>query len=151
MRIRPAAYVIAGALLAPVISVTSTYADVRSPSPVSQSKSELNTAYKDALDKYRNDLKIYEDMRREINKIFKDAIDKAMADAKASNLSALNQNQKRQSMKSKQNAVAAAIEARDSALADLGEPPVSPTPPAKSTPNQKSNKQQPQNSPSPKR
>lgn len=151
MRSRHVAIVTASLIFAPVISANPIYADTRSPSPTAQSKSDLNAAYKEALDKYRSDLNIYEDKRREINKIFKDAIDKAMAEARANNLLNLNQNQKRQSMKAKQNAVIAAIDARDNALAALGDAPISPTPPAKPLQSEKKNKIQPQNSPSPKR
>ena len=149
MRSRQVAIVTATLILAPQISANPIYADVRSPSPSVLSKSDSNAAYKEALDKYRNDLKVYEDKRREINKIFKDSIDKAMAESRANNLLNLNQNQKRQNMKAKQNAVIAASQARDIALAALGEAPISPTPPAKPVPNEKKNKQQPQNSPSP--
>jgi hypothetical protein len=151
MRIRRVAFVTTALFLAPIISISPTNADVRSPSPVALSKSDLNAIYKEALNKYLSDIKIYENMRREINKIFKDAIDRAVADSKASNSLAVSQVQKSQSMKLKQSAIIAATEVRDSAIAALGEPPVAPTPPAKSSPTDKNNKQQPQISPKAKR
>jgi superfamily II RNA helicase len=87
--------------------------------------------YKLAFDKYKNDLKTYEDKRREINRNFKEAIDIALSDAKSAASGVKSQFQKRQSMSARQNAVIAAISIRDAAIEALGLPPVEPTPPAK--------------------
>lgn len=131
MQFRGIAVVTTALILTPLISTYSAAADTRLPTPTNQSFVELNTAYKIAYDKYRDDMKIYEDARRTINHLFKDAIDKALSDARNSISSAQTQMQKRQNMSAKQGAIINATAARDAAIEALGAPPVAPTPPAK--------------------
>lgn len=118
-------------LLAPFISSASASADNRPPAPVNQSYSDLKDAYKVAFDKFREDIKTYEDNRRAINQSFKDAIEKAMSDARNMNATPQTQMQRRQNMSVKQGAVISATAARDAAIEALGPPPLAPTPPAK--------------------
>ena len=117
-------------ILASLLPANSAFADIKTPSPnASMDSREL---YKLALDKYKDDVKNYEDKRREINRNFKDAIDEALSDAKSAAFGVKTQIQKRQTMNARQNAVIAAIAIRDAAIEELGLPPVAPTPPAKS-------------------
>lgn len=111
------------------LSVSSAIADNKVPTPAASSELVIN--YQIAMEKYRGDLRIFEEKRRLINLAFKEAIEKAMSDARTAN--ALNQSQmkKRQNMSAKQSAVNEAISARDAAIESLGLPPVEPTPPAK--------------------
>jgi len=131
MKSRSVALATTALFLAPWISSSTASADIRPPAPVNQSYLDSYAAYKIALDKFREELKIYEDNRRTINQKFKETVEKAMSDARNSNSSAQTQIQKRQSMSVKQGAVIAATAARDAAIEALGAPPVAPTPPAK--------------------
>jgi len=131
MQFRGIAVVTTALILTPLISTYSASADTRPPTPTNQSFVELNTAYKIAYDKFRDDMKIYEDARRTINQKFKETVEKAMSDARNLNSSAQTQIQKRQSMSTKQGVVIAATAARDAAIEALGAPPIAPTPPAK--------------------
>jgi hypothetical protein len=123
-------------VLIPTVMLASSFlaspalADTKSPP--SASSSDVREVYKLALDKFKNDLSIYEEKRREINHNFKDAIDKALFDAKSAVAGIQSQIQKRQSISARQNAVMVAIATRDAAIESLGLPPVAPTPPAKS-------------------
>ena len=131
MQFRGIAVVTTALILTPLISTYSASADTRPPTPTNQSYLDSYAAYKIALDKFRDDIKIYEDNRRTINQKFKETVEKAMSDARNLNSSAQTQIQKRQSMSTKQGVVIAATAARDAAIEALGAPPVAPTPPAK--------------------
>ena len=117
-------------ILASLLPASSAFADIKTPSP--NASMDAREIYKLALDKYKNDIKNYEDKRREINRNFKDAIDEALSDAKSAAFGVKSQFQKRQTMSARQNAVITAIAIRDAAIEELGPPPVAPTPPAKS-------------------
>jgi hypothetical protein len=116
-------------ILASSLQTNLAVADPKSPPP--NTSIDAREIYKLAFDKYKNDLKTYEDKRREINRNFKEAIDIALSDAKSAASGVKSQFQKRQSMSARQNAVIAAISIRDAAIEALGLPPVEPTPPAK--------------------
>lgn len=131
MKSRSVALATTALFLAPWISSSTASADNRPPAPVNQSYLDSLAAYKIALDKFREDIKIYEDNRRTINQKFKETVEKAMSDARNFNSSAQTQIQKRQSMSTKQGVVIAATAARDAAIEALGAPPIAPTPPAK--------------------
>lgn len=131
MKSRSVALATTALFLAPWISSSTASADNRPPAPVNQSYLDSLAAYKIALDKFREDIKIYEDNRRTINQKFKETVEKAMSDARNLNSSAQTQIQKRQSMSTKQGVVIAATAARDAAIEALGAPPIAPTPPAK--------------------
>lgn len=131
MQFKRIAVVTTALILASLISTSSASADNRPPAPINQDFAQQNAAYKIALDKFRADLKIYEDNRRAINQSFKETIEKALSDARNMNSSAQTQLQKRQNMSVKQGAVISATAVRDAAIEALGPPPVAPTPPAK--------------------
>ena len=131
MRISRVAIVTTALIISPLTSISSAVADSKSPSPTSQKSVDFKTAYKIALDRFREDFKIYEDQRREINRIYKEAIDKALSDARSAKSTNQTQIQKRQSMNTRQNAVIDATLERDSAIEALGSPPLPPTQPGK--------------------
>lgn len=143
------------ALLTPV----GASADQKGGSQPNAPMLDANSAFKAAMDKFREDqksyqdaMKIYEEKRRAINKTFKDAVDKAMADVKALGAPGQTQLQKRQNMANKQAAVLTATSIRDAAIEALGLPPVPPTPPtppAKAPKVEKSKKNGQQGAPSP--
>lgn len=104
-----------------------------SPSPT-----DVNSNFKSAMEKFKQDqkiyleaVKVYDAARRAINKTFKESVDKALSDAKSLSAPGQTQLQKRQSAVAKQSAVIAATAIRDAAIEALGPPPVAPTPPAK--------------------
>ena len=147
-----AALVALFALLSPV----SALADQKGGSQPSAPAVDNNTAFKTAMDKFREDqkvfqdaMKVYEERRRAINKTFKDAVDKALSDVKTLAAPGQTQLQKRQNMANKQAAVLTATSIRDAAIEALGLPPVPPTPPAKAPKVEKSKKSGPQSAPSP--
>jgi hypothetical protein len=140
MKLRRVALVTTALFLAPLISISSAFADNPSPPPTNQSYSYSMAAYKIDLDKFREVFKVYENNRRVINQSFKDAIDKAMSDARNINATPQTQMQRRQTMSVKQGAVISATAARDAAIEALGPPPVAPTPPAKPPRAEKSRK-----------
>jgi hypothetical protein len=123
------------------LSVSPAIADNKVPTPAASTDLVIN--YKIALEKYRGDLRIFEEKRRAINLVFKEAIEKALSDARTA--SALNQSQmkKRQNMSAKQEAVIEAISARDAAIETLGPPPIEPMPPAKPAKSEKLKKPKP--------
>ena len=137
--------------LLPALIIASSFlanpavADTKSPPPINST--DAREIYNLALDKFKNDLKIYEDKRREINHEFKDAIDKALSDAKSAISSVKSQMQKRQTMSARQNAVMAATAIRDAAIESLGPAPVAPTPPAKAPKAEKEKRSKPSSSP----
>lgn len=143
------ALVIALSLFAPTLAS----ADSRGSNAPSQS--DVNTDFKSAMDKFKQDqkaffeaVKVYDAARRSINKDFKDSVDKALSDAKSMSAPGQTQLQKRQSAVARQSAVIAAIAIRDAAIEALGPAPVQPTPPAKGPRMEKSKKPQAGNSPS---
>jgi hypothetical protein len=141
MRIRPVAFVATALFFAPLISISTAAADSKTPAPTIQKSIDPKEVYKNALEDFRKELKVYEDSRREINMIFKEAIDRALADAKSTKSVGQTQIQKRQSMNIRERAVIAATVSRDAAIEALGSPPIAPTPPAK-IPNVAKNKSQ---------
>ena len=144
MQSRRIAFVTMALLVAPFISIQSASADTKPAAPLGQDSTNLNSDYRLAVEKFRQDFKIYDDKRREINRIFKETIDKAMADARTTRLAEQTQVQRRQSMNLKQSVVIAATVARDAAIEALGSPPVAPTPPAKLHRSGKNRSPQPQ-------
>jgi hypothetical protein len=132
-------------ILASTFLISPALADPKSPPPASSN--DPREIYKLALEKFKNDLKIYEEKRREINHNFKDAIDEALSDAKTAVAGVKSQIQKRQSISARQNAVMAAIVIRDAAIEALGQPPVAPTPPAKGGKPEKDRRSKPPVSP----
>ena len=151
MRISRVAIVTTALLISPLTSISSAVADSKSPSPTSQKSVDFKTAYKIALDRFREDFKIYEYQRREINRIYKEAIDKALADARSARSIDQTQKEKRQTMRAQQNAVIAATVDRDAAIEALGSPPVAPTQPGKAPSASKSKSPQTEKSPTPKK
>ena len=131
MRISRVAIVTTALLISPLISISSAFADSKSPAPTNQNSVDLKAAYKISFDQFNKSLKIYEDQRREINRIYKEAIDKALADAQSAKTEKQTQIQKRQIMNARQSAIIAATVDRDAAIEALGAPPIAPTPPAK--------------------
>jgi hypothetical protein len=151
MQIRPVAIIATALFIAPLISISASAAETKTPSPTIQKAINPNAAYEIALNDYRKELKFYEESRREINKVFKEAIDKALSDAKSNKSESQTQIQKRQSMNAKMKAVIAATVSRDAAIEALGSPPIAPTPPAKKPPVVKDKNQQREKSPAPKK
>jgi len=151
MRIRRVAIVTTALLISPLISISSAFADSKSPAPTNQKSVDLKAAYKIAFDQFNKSLKIYEDQRREINRIYKEAIDKALADAQSAKTKKQTQIQKRQIMNARQSAVIAATLDRDAAIEALGSPPVAPTQPGKAPSTLISKSPQTKKSPTPKK
>jgi len=127
--------------LASLFLATPALADPKSPPAASSN--DPREVYKSAVEKFKNDLKIYEEKRRDINNDFKDAMDRALFDAKSVATGVQTQLQKRKSMSARQNAVMAAIITRDAAIESLGLPPIAPTPPAKAPKFEKEKKSKP--------
>lgn len=145
-----AALISLAALLAP----SPAFADQKGGNQPSATAADSNATFKAAMDKFREDQKIYQDLkktyeekRRAINKVFKDSVDKALSDARALSAPGQTQLQKRQSVANKQSAVMAATAIRDAAIEALGLPPVPPTPPAKAPKAEKNKKPGTQSSP----
>ena len=145
-----AALISLAALLAP----SPAFADQKGGNQPSATAADSNATFKAAMDKFREDQKIYQDLmktyeekRRAINKVFKDSVDKALSDARALSAPGQTQLQKRQSVANKQSAVMAATAISDAAIDALGLPPVPPTPPAKAPKVEKKKKPGPQGSP----
>ena len=139
-----------------LLTPAAAFADQKGGSQPTAPALDNNSAFKAAMDKFREDQKIYqnlvksyEDKRRAINKTFKDAVDKALADVKSLAAPGQTQLQKRQNMAARQAAVLAATSVRDAAIEALGLPPIPPTPPAKAPKMEKSKKTGPQSAPSP--
>ena len=130
-----------------LLTPAGAFADQKGGTQPTAPIQDNNNAFKAAMDKFREDqkiyqesMKVYEEKRRAINKTFKDAVEKAMADVKALGAPGQTQLQKRQNMANKQAAVLAATSIRDAAIEALGLPPVPPTPPAKEPKVEKSKK-----------
>jgi hypothetical protein len=110
-----------------------------SPAPVTPMD-----AFKAAQEQYKKDRDIYfaamrdrEIRLRAINATFKSSVDKATTDAKSAMFTATTPEQKNSINSLRRTAVAAAIVARESAIAALGPvptPPVEPVRPAKAAP-----------------
>jgi hypothetical protein len=151
MRISRVAIVTTALLISPLISISSAFADSKSPAPTNQNSVDLKAAYKIAFDQFNKSLKIYEDQRREINRIYKEAIDKALADAQSAKTEKQTQIQKRQIMNARQSAIIAATVDRDAAIEALGSPPVAPTQPGKAPSASINKSPQTKKSPTPKK
>jgi hypothetical protein len=151
MRISRVAIVMTALLISPLISISSAFADSKSPAPTNQNSVDVKAAYKIAFDQFNKNLKIYEDQRREINRIYKEAIDKALADAQSAKTEKQTQIQKRQIMNARQSAIIAATVDRDAAIEALGSPPVAPTQPGKAPSASINKSPQTKKSPTPKK
>ncbi len=116
------------------------FADV-TPSPAPTAPID---SFKVAQEQYKKDRDLYvaalrdrELKLRTINTTFKSSVDKAASDAKTAMLSATTPEQKNSINAARRAAVAAAIVARENAIADLGAvptPPAQPTKPQKAAP-----------------
>ena len=116
------------------LSVAPSVAD---PTP-SPSPSVAQDPYKVALEKFKHDRDLFMVALRDrankihdINVVFKDSIDKATLDARAALATATTPLQKSTISAARRNAIDAAINARDTSIAALGEMPVAPTEPVR--------------------
>jgi hypothetical protein len=121
---------IAVALFISMISLAPAQAD---PTPAPTISAD---PYKAAMDQFKHDRDIYmaamrdrEIKMRDINLIFKNAVDKANLDARGALATATTPLQKSTIAATRRNAIDAAINARDTAIAALGDMPVAPTEP----------------------
>jgi hypothetical protein len=137
-----------------IAAFTPALASADTKSPSTSPSSENNISFKVAMEKFKQDqkifldaLKAYHSARRAINKAFKESVDKALSDAKSLSAPGQTQLQKRQSAVVKQSAVITATAIRDAAIEALGPAPVPPTPPVKSQRMEKSKKPKPSASP----
>lgn len=94
--------------------------------------------YKVAMEQFKRDRDAFnasmrdrEIKMREINLIFKNAVDKANQDARTALATATTPLQKTTITSARRNAIDAAINARDTAIASLGDMPIPPTEPVK--------------------
>lgn len=113
-----------------LISFTPALAD---PTPAPTISAD---PYKAAMDQFKRDRDIYmaamrdrEIKMRDINLLFKGAVDKANLDARNALATATTPLQKSTIAAARRNAIDAAINARDTAIAALGDMPVQPTEP----------------------
>ena len=122
-----------GLLLSSSLAQTS-FADSL-PAPAPTSLDEYRAAldqFKAARDAFNQALRQRDQQIRAINTTFKAAVDKATRDAKVSLASAKTPEEKTNIVTTRQTAIAAAIAARDSAIAALpalGAPPIEPVRP----------------------
>ena len=125
---------IAAALLISCISLSSSYAEpTPAPTPTTGATAD---PYKSAIEQFKRDRDAFatamrdrEIKMREINMAFKNAVDKANLDARNALATATTPLQKTTITATRRNAIDAAINARDAAIAALGEMPVPPAEP----------------------
>lgn len=125
---------IAAALLISCISLSFAYAEpTPAPTPTTGSTAD---PYKSAIEQFKRDRDAFatamrdrEIKMREINMTFKTAVDKANQDARNALAAATTPLQKTTITATRRNAIDAAINARDAAIAALGEMPVPPVEP----------------------
>ena len=130
LKARGTAATIAASLLISIFSFAPAYAD---PSPAPTMSADPN---KNSMDQFKRDRDTYmaamrdrEIKMREINLIFKNSVDKANFDARSALATATTPLQKSTIAATRRNAIDAAINARDTAIAALGDMPVPPTEP----------------------
>lgn len=134
--------VIAIAISAGIFSINNSIASA-DPTP-SPTPTYSIDSFRAAQEQFRKDRDLYMTALRErdlkmraINAIFKSAVDKAAADAKTALTTATTPDQKNAINTARRAAIAAAIVARESAIADLGPlptPPAQPVKPSKGAP-----------------
>ena len=140
MRVKPS--YLAVALSAALFSCNGYAASADStpsptPSPSIDSFRIAQEQYKKDRDLYISAIRDREIKMRLINSTFKSEVDKATADAKVAMAAATTPDQKNSINSNRRAAIAAAIVARESAIAALGAlptPPVEPVKPPKSAP-----------------
>mgnify|MGYP006947912464 CR=1 FL=1 len=113
--------------------IQTSFADA-SPAPTPTTLDEYRAAmdqFKAARDTFNQALRQRDQQIRAINTTFKTAVDKATRDAKVALASAKTPEEKSAIVTARQSAIAAAIAARDSAIAALPDPGVPPMEPAR--------------------
>ena len=119
------------------LALTPSHADVTpspTPSPTATSFKALQEQYKKDREAFIQAVKNREQRIREINSAFKASVDKATYEAKTLMATATTPDQKNAISAQRRSAVAAAIVARESAVAALGSlqtPPIEPIRPTK--------------------
>lgn len=118
------------------LSFAPSYADVTpspTPSPTATTFKALQEQYKKDREAFIQAVKNREQRIREINAVFKASVDKATYEAKTLMATATTPDQKNAISAQRRNAVAAAIVARESAVAALDPLPTPPTEPTRPT------------------
>ena len=118
------------------LALTPSHADVTpspTPSPTATSFKALQEQYKKDREAFIQAVKNREQRIREINSAFKASVDKATYEAKTLMANATTPDQKNAISAQRRSAVAAAIVARESAVAALGSLPTPPTEPVRPT------------------
>jgi len=118
------------------LALTPSHADVTpspTPSPTAISFKALQEQYKKDREAFIQAVKNREQRIREINSAFKASVDKATYEAKTLMATATTPDQKNAISAQRRSAVAAAIVARESAVAALGSLPTPPTEPVRPT------------------
>lgn len=125
------------AVVAALMLASSLFAAVAQADPTpSPSPSVSADPYKAAMEQFKRDRDIFmsamrerENKIRDINMIFKSAVDKANLDARNALATATTPLQKTTITATRRTAIDAAINARDTAIAALGDAPAPPTEP----------------------
>ena len=118
------------------LALTPLHADVTpspTPSPTATSFKALQEQYKKDRETFIQAVKNREQRIREINSAFKASVDKATYEAKTLMATATTPDQKNAISAQRRSAVAAAIVARESAVAALGSLPTPPIEPVRPT------------------
>lgn len=118
------------------LALTPSHADVTpspTPSPTATSFKALQEQYKKDREAFIQAVRNREQRIREINSAFKASVDKATYEAKTLMANATTPDQKNAISAQRRSAVAAAIVARESAVAALGSLPMPPTEPVRPT------------------
>lgn len=118
------------------LALTPSHADVTpspTPYPTATSFKALQEQYKKDREAFIQAVKNREQRIREINSAFKASVDKATYEAKTLMATATTPDQKNAISAQRRSAVAAAIVARESAVAALGSLPTPPTEPVRPT------------------
>jgi hypothetical protein len=118
------------------LALTPSHADVTpspTPSPTATSFKALQEQYKKDREAFIQAVRNREQRIREINSAFKASVDKATYEAKTLMATATTPDQKNAISAQRRSAVAAAIVARESAVAALGSLPTPPTEPVRPT------------------
>jgi hypothetical protein len=118
------------------LALTPSHADVTpspTPSPTATSFKALQDQYKKDREAFVQAVKNREQRIREINSAFKASVDKATYEAKTLMATATTPDQKNAISAQRRSAIAAAIVARESAVAALGSLPTPPSEPVRPT------------------
>ena len=118
------------------LALPPSHADVTpspTPSPTATSFKALQEQYKKDREAFIQAVRNREQRIREINSAFKASVDKATYEAKTLMATATTPDQKNAISAQRRSAVAAAIVARESAVAALGSLPTPPTEPVRPT------------------